>query len=106
MKALLTGAFRYTEEQICLLKQLGIEIIFQQDEKNINVQVKDIDIVVGNAIFLYNDISKFKNLTGGYCLPDFVYERAATVYAANGRTAEADAQATNIIKDASRGCFR
>ena len=53
-----------------------------------------------------NDISKFKNLTGGYCLPDFVYERAATVYAANGRTAEADAQATNIIKDASRGCFR
>ena len=53
-----------------------------------------------------NDISKFKNLTGGYCLPDFVYERAAAVYAANGRTAEADAHATNIIKDASRGCFR
>jgi len=62
MKALLTGAFQYTEQQIELIKKLGLDIIFQQDEKNINVNIEDIDIVIGNGIFLYNRIEEFEKL--------------------------------------------
>lgn len=62
MKALLTGAFQYTDEQIKLIEKLGLNVVFQQDEKNINIPIEDIDIVIGNAIFLHNHIEEFKNL--------------------------------------------
>ncbi|WJE46145.1 NAD(P)-dependent oxidoreductase [Peribacillus frigoritolerans] len=63
MKLLLTGAFKYSEEQLNILKLLGYEIIFVQDERvPLQIDVSDIDAVVCNGLFLYNDINQFKNL--------------------------------------------
>lgn len=63
MKLLLTGAFKYTNEQIEYLKSLGNEIVYVQDErKKLDFNVSDIDGVVCNGLFLYNSIEQFKNL--------------------------------------------
>jgi phosphoglycerate dehydrogenase-like enzyme len=62
-KLLLTGAFKYNQEQLSNLENLGYEIVFVQDErKTLNIDVSDIDAVVCNSLFLYNDITEFKNL--------------------------------------------
>lgn len=63
MKLLLTGAFKYTSYQLEKIKSLGFDIQFIQEERaKINIDVSDIDAVVCNNLFLYNDISLFKNL--------------------------------------------
>ena len=63
MKLLLTGAFKYTEEQIEYLKSLRHEIVFVQDERvPIEFDVSDIEGVVCNGLFLYTPIEKFTNL--------------------------------------------
>lgn len=63
MKILLTGAFNYNEQQLDRLKLLGFEIIYIQDERlPIQFDVSDIEAVVCNGLFLYNDIEKFKKL--------------------------------------------
>lgn len=63
MKVLLTGAFKYTQEQLNIIEKLGYEIVFIQDErKKIDLDVSDIEVVVCNSLFLTNDISLFKNL--------------------------------------------
>lgn len=62
-KLLLTGAFKYNQEQLSNLEHLGYEIVFVQDErKTLNIDVSDIDAVVCNSLFIYNDIKEFKNL--------------------------------------------
>ena len=62
-KLLLTGAFEYSGEQLINLEDLGYEIVFVQDErKTLNIDVSDIDTLVCNSLFLYNDIKEFKNL--------------------------------------------
>lgn len=63
MKLLLTGAFKYGKNQLDMLKLLGFDIVFVQDESApLQIEVSDIDAVVCNGLFLYNDIKKFKNL--------------------------------------------
>lgn len=63
MKLLLTGAFRYTEEQIEYIKSIGYDITFVQDERiPIEFDVSDIEAVVCNGLFLYTPIEKFKSL--------------------------------------------
>lgn len=63
MKLLLTGSFKYSEEQLNRIKLLGYEIIFVQDERiPLQIDITDIDSVVCNSLFLYNDITDFKNL--------------------------------------------
>lgn len=63
MKTLLTGAFNYSEEQIEKLNSIGCETVFVQDERvKLDIDVDEIEAVVCNGLFLYNDISKFKNL--------------------------------------------
>lgn len=63
MKLLLTGAFKYSEGQLNRLKLLGYEIVFIQDERiPLQIEVSDIEAVVCNGLFLYNDIKKFKKL--------------------------------------------
>lgn len=63
MKLLLTGAIKYTDEQIEYLKSLGNDIVYVQDERNkIDFDVSDIEGVVCNGLFLYNDIRHFKKL--------------------------------------------
>lgn len=62
-KLLLTGAFKYSREQLNKFESLGFKILFVQDErKTLNFDVSDIDGVVCNSLFLYNDIKEFKNL--------------------------------------------
>ena len=62
-KLLLTGAFKYSREQLSNLEYLGYEIVFVQDErKTLNIDVSDINAVVCNSLFLYNDIKEFKKL--------------------------------------------
>lgn len=64
MKLLLTGAFNYNEEHLIKIKSLGYDIVYVQDERiPLQIDVSDIDAVVCNGLFLYNDIKKFKNLT-------------------------------------------
>lgn len=63
MKVLLTGAFKYTEQQIDNIKSLGHEIVFVQDERiPIEFDVSDIEAVVCNGLFLYTPIENFKSL--------------------------------------------
>ena len=63
MKLLLTGAFRYTDEQIEYIKNLGHDVVFVQDEREpIEFDVSDIEAVVCNGLFLYTPIEKFKSL--------------------------------------------
>lgn len=63
MKLLLTGAFKYTDEQIEYIKSLGHEIVFVQDEREkIDFDVSDIEGVICNGLFLYTPIEIFKSL--------------------------------------------
>ena len=63
MNILLTSAFKYTEEQLNKINSLGFNITSVSDERiPLKIDVSLIDIVVCNQLFLYNDISKFKNL--------------------------------------------
>lgn len=63
MKLLLTGAFNYSKEQIDIIKNLGYEITFVQDERvHLDIDVSEFEAVVCNSLFLYNDITRFKNL--------------------------------------------
>ena len=63
MKLLLTGAFKYTQEQIEYIKSLGHDVVFVQDERvPIEFDISDIEAVVCNGLFLYTPIEKFKSL--------------------------------------------
>jgi len=63
MNLLLTGAFKYSEEQLYIIRLLGFDIAFVQDERaTLNIDVSDTAVVVCNGLFLYNDITEFKNL--------------------------------------------
>lgn len=93
MNLLLTGALKYSEEQLNKLKLLGYEITFVQDERiPLEIDVADIDIVVCNGLFLYNDIMKFKNLkriqltsAGLDQVPiDYIKEKGIQLYNAKG----------------------
>ncbi|MGD6831883.1 NAD(P)-dependent oxidoreductase [Sutcliffiella halmapala] len=64
MKLLLTGAFNYSDKQLNKIKSIGYDIVYVQDERiPLEIDVSDINAVVCNGLFLYNDIQKFKNLT-------------------------------------------
>lgn len=66
MRMLLTGAIQWTKEQKNEIKNLGHEITFIKDEKislhEQNIVMEDIEGVVCNGLFLYNDIADFKKL--------------------------------------------
>lgn len=63
MKLLLTGAFNYTQNQLNRLADIGYEIVFVQDERILlDFDVSDIDAIVCNSLFMYNDIARFKSL--------------------------------------------
>jgi phosphoglycerate dehydrogenase-like enzyme len=92
-KLLLTGAFKYSRKQLSNLEHLGYEIVFVQDErKTLNIDVSDIDAVVCNSLFLYNDIKEFKNLrtiqltsTGLDRVPlDYINEKGIRLFNARG----------------------
>ena len=63
MKLLLTGAFKCTDEQIEYLKLLGHDIVFFGDEREkIDFDASDIEGVICNGLFVYNDIEQFHSL--------------------------------------------
>ena len=63
MKLLLTGAFKCTDEQIEYLKLLGHDIVFFGDEREkIDFDASDIEGVICNGLFVYNDIEQFRSL--------------------------------------------
>lgn len=63
MRLLLTGAFKFSQEQLDMIRSLGYEITYIQDERvPLDIDVSTIDAVVCNSLFLHNDITKFKNL--------------------------------------------
>mgnify|MGYP004581740929 FL=1 len=63
MKLLVTGAFTITAEQFDMLSSLGCEIMFQKDERGEpECDFSEADAVICNGLFLYHDISEFKNL--------------------------------------------
>ncbi len=62
MNLLITGCFKYTDEQIKILKDKA-NVYFWQDEREvINFDVSQIDAAIVNGLFLYNDVTKFTNL--------------------------------------------
>lgn len=93
MKILLTGAFRYTSEQLSALHALGAEIVFVQEEREpLGIDVQDIEAVVCNSLFLYNDIAAFQSLkliqatsAGLDRLPlDYIRQRQIALFNARG----------------------
>lgn len=63
MNLLLTGCFKYTEEQLEKIHDLGYEIFFLQQEKDVlPLNASDVEATVCNGLFLSHDISTFSNL--------------------------------------------
>lgn len=63
MKLLLTGAFKYSDEQLAALKNSGFEVSFVQNElEPLSIDCSEFDAVVCNALFMHNDVENFKNL--------------------------------------------
>lgn len=67
MKLLLTGAIQWPQERIDILKSLGHQVLYIQDERiplsQHGIDVTSIEGVVCNGLFLYNDISEFQKLS-------------------------------------------
>lgn len=62
-KLLLTGCFKYSEEQLEQLSRLGYEIYFLQQEKDcLPLKASEIDATVCNGLFLTHNISEFSNM--------------------------------------------
>lgn len=63
MKVLITGAWKCTQEQIDKIKSFGNEVYFLQYEKEkLPCDYRDVEIVIGNGLFLSHPIEKFTNL--------------------------------------------
>lgn len=63
MRILLTGAFQYNEEQLQMIKELGVEVFFLQQEKDsLPLQASEMDAVVCNGLFLYHELEDFSSL--------------------------------------------
>ncbi len=68
MNLLLTGAFSYSEDNLCALRNLFDNVFFVHDERiplnqqSIDFDVSTVHALVCNALFLYNDLSLFKSL--------------------------------------------
>lgn len=63
MNLLLTGCFKYSEEQMQALRSLGYTIYFmQQEKKDLPLEASEVDATVCNGLFLSHDIAKFARL--------------------------------------------
>lgn len=61
-KFLLTGAYPYTEQQFAVLRQLGCEVTFLQQEADKIEDCQSYDGVICNGLFVHHDIKKFEKL--------------------------------------------
>lgn len=63
MNLLVTGAFTWTEDELNILKKLGHEIVFMQQEKDeLPCTPEWIEGIIGNGIFLSHPIEQFASL--------------------------------------------
>ena len=62
MKLLITGAFRCTEEQLNIIKDIGFQVDFLADEKKAPENCDKYEAIICNGLFLHNDIGKFPEL--------------------------------------------
>lgn len=63
MNLLITGAFKYSQEQAKKIKSLGYDIINMPNESDdLPIDPKKLDGVICNGLFLHQDIKKFSNL--------------------------------------------
>ena len=63
VKTLITGALKINEKQKAELENKGLDIIFVQNEtEKLEIDVSEIEFVICNSLFMYNDIKRFKKL--------------------------------------------
>lgn len=66
MKLLITGAISWGQKEKNELEKKGHELIYVQDERiplrEQGIDSEDIEGIIGNGLFLYNEITKFTNL--------------------------------------------
>lgn len=63
MNLLLTGCFKYSENQIKALRLLGYTVYFMQQEKEeLPIEAGEVDVTVCNGLFLSHDIDAFSHL--------------------------------------------
>lgn len=63
MNLLVTGAFAWNEDELKILRQLGHEIVFMQQEKDMLPCTPEwIEGIIGNGIFLSHPIEQFTSL--------------------------------------------
>lgn len=63
MKVLLTGAYKWTNDKIFAVRNLGFDTDFIPDERvKLDLDLSQYDACVCNGLFMYNDISDFTNL--------------------------------------------
>ena len=63
MKLLITGAWKFSNNDIKFLKTLGFDCYFQKDETiPLQKEMFDVEGVICNSLFLYNDARCFKKL--------------------------------------------
>jgi phosphoglycerate dehydrogenase-like enzyme len=96
MRLLISGAISWTEKQVTELEALGHVITYIQDERvplrTQEIDEENIDGVICNSLFLYNNISEFKNLkyiqltsAGFDRVPlDYIKEHNIKIYNARG----------------------
>lgn len=93
MNLLVTGAFDWTEEELNKLLELGHDVVFMQQEKSLLPCEADwVEGIIGNGIFLYHNIEKFKNLkfiqltsAGFDRVPiDYIKENKISIFNAKG----------------------
>lgn len=63
MNLLLTGCFKYSEDQMKSLRSLGYTVYFMQQEKDeLPLEAAEVDAAVCNGLFLSHDIDAFSRL--------------------------------------------
>ena len=62
MRTLVTGTLQATTEELKQLEDLGLEITFQQNERDEVINPGQFEAVICNGLFVYNTIEKFTGL--------------------------------------------
>lgn len=63
MKLLITGAYKWRDYQLSLLRNAGWNIVYiEREDEPFTMDVSDVDVVICNWLFVNHDIKKFKNL--------------------------------------------
>ena len=93
MNLLVTGAFGWTEKELNMLRELGHEVVFMQQEKEqLPCEASWVEGIIGNGIFLFHSIEQFTSLkyiqltsAGFDRVPmDYVKAKGIEIYNARG----------------------